>query len=109
MRVELLWFSDCPNHEEARRLLREVLRENSLPEEFVDIDSTDPEKAEELRFAGSPTIRVDGIDVEPGFVEPDEYVPGCRIYRVTGGRLQGTPAREWIVSSIQSAMSREPL
>jgi hypothetical protein len=107
MRVELLWFQDCPNHEDARSLLREVLRENGLPEDFEDIDATDPERAEALRFAGSPSIRIDGVDVEPGFEEPEEYVPGCRLYRVAGGRLQGTPLREWIAAAVKSAMSRD--
>ena len=107
MRVEFLWFQDCPNHEDARCLLRDVLRENGLPEDFEDIDATDAEKATELRFAGSPSIRIDGVDVEPGFEEPDEYVPGCRLYRVAGGRLQGTPARDWIAAAVKSAMARE--
>jgi hypothetical protein len=107
MRVEFLWFQDCPNHEEARRLLREVLRENGLPEDFEDIDATDQAMAQELRFAGSPSIRVDGVDVEPGFIEPDDYVPGCRLYRVSGGRVQGTPAREWIAAAIKAAVTRE--
>lgn len=48
MRVEFLWFQDCPNHDEARRLVREVLRENGLPEDFQDIDATNPATAEEL-------------------------------------------------------------
>ena len=105
MRVELLWFQDCPNHEDVRRVLGEVLRENGLPEDFEDIDASDPDKAKELRFAGSPTIRINGVDVEPGFEEPDEYVPGCRLYRVEG-KLQGTPKRDWIVAAIKSAMTR---
>ena len=107
MKVEFLWFQDCPNHEDARRLLRDVLRENGLPEGFEDIDASDPARADELRFAGSPSIRVNGVDVEPAFVEPDEYVPGCRLYRVAGGRLQGTPPREWISAAVKSAMARE--
>lgn len=107
MRVEFLWFQDCPNHEEARRALRDVLRENGLPEDFEDIDASDPTRAAGLQFAGSPSIRIDGVDVEPGFVEPEEYVPGCRLYRVAGGRLQGTPLREWIAAAVTSAMDRE--
>jgi hypothetical protein len=106
MRVELLWFQECPNHEDARHLLREVLRENGLPDSFDDIDATDPGKAEEVRFAGSPSIRINGVDVEPGFEEPGDYAPTCRVYRVAG-RLQVTPAREWIVAAIESAMTEE--
>ena len=106
MRVESLWFWDCPTHAEARALLREVLRENGLLEDSEDIDATDPAKAEELRFAGSPSIRINGADVEPGFEEPHGYVPGCRLYRAAGGRLQGTPPREWIAAAVKAAMDR---
>jgi len=36
--------------------------------------------AEQLRFPGSPTIRVDGRDVQPGFEDPADYTSRCRLY-----------------------------
>lgn len=55
--IELLWFSDCPNHEAARGPLRDVVAELSPESAIRDIDATDPDVAEKLRFPGSPTIR----------------------------------------------------
>lgn len=102
--VELLWFKDCPNHEKARRLLLETLHGNGAQFEFHDIDASDPDLAAATRFPGSPTIRVDGIDVEPEFEDPGDYTPRCRIYRTPSG-FSDIPMREWIEEAIERALT----
>ena len=94
-RVELLWFADCPNHEPARELLREVVSELAPGTPIDDVDASDPEVAAAHRFPGSPTIRVDGRDIQPGFVDPGDYTPRCRVYWTDDG-LRGMPERRWI-------------
>ena len=101
--IELLWFADCPNHAGARRLLGEVVAELAPDAVVHDIDATDPDVATLHRFPGSPTIRVDGVDVQPGFVDPGDYTPRCRVYWADD-RLSGVPPREWI----ESALRRDP-
>ena len=102
MRVELLWFDDCPNHDAAGAMLREVLADQGAGDGFEEIDASDPEVAERLRFPGSPTIRIDGVDVEPGFEDPGDYTPRCRLYATAEG-LRGLPDRTWIAASIDAA------
>lgn len=99
-RVELLWFADCPNHAAARRLVREVVAELAPGSVIRDVDATDPQIAREERFPGSPTIRVDGRDVQPEFEDPGDYTPRCRVYW-SGGRLTGVPPREWIEAALR--------
>ncbi|MBA2632406.1 MAG: hypothetical protein H0U86_05340 [Chloroflexi bacterium] len=99
--VELLWFSDCPHHEAARRLLGDVLADVAPATAIRDLDATDPSVAAALRFPGSPTIRVDGRDVEPGYVDPGVYAPRCRLYRTREG-LRGLPERRWIEDALRS-------
>jgi hypothetical protein len=99
-RVELLWFSDCPNHPAARRLLEEVVAQVTPGTPVDDIDATDAAVAERLRFAGSPTIRVDGRDVDPTYVDPGDYTPRCRLYRTSAG-LRGLPEREWLEAALR--------
>ena len=101
MRIELLWFDDCPNHDAAGAMLREVLAERGAATEFESIDASDPEVAERLRFPGSPTIRVDGVDVEPNFEDPGDYTPRCRLYATAEG-LRGLPERSWIEAAIDA-------
>ncbi len=98
--VELLWFSDCPNHADARRMLAEVIGEVAPGTPIADIDASDPTVAAQLRFPGSPTIRVDGRDVEPGHADPGDYTPRCRLYRTASG-LGGLPERGWIEDAVR--------
>jgi hypothetical protein len=100
--VELLWFSDCPNHPAARALLEEVIAEVAPGTPIRDIDATDPATAASVRFPGSPTIRVNGRDVDPGYVDPGDYTPRCRLYRTRDG-LRGLPERNWIADALIEA------
>jgi hypothetical protein len=99
-KVELLWFGGCPNHEDARRLLHDVLADVAPGTPVADIDASDPEVAARLRFAGSPTIRIDGRDVDPRFSDPGDYTPRCRIYWTVSG-LRGLPERAWIEAALK--------
>ncbi|HEX5466047.1 MAG TPA: hypothetical protein VFW92_05150 [Candidatus Limnocylindrales bacterium] len=66
------------------------------------IDATDPLVAAAYRFPGSPTIRIDGRDVDPSFSDPGDYTPRCRLYRTAAG-LRGLPERAWLVAALTSA------
>lgn len=99
--VELLWFSDCANHPAARRMLQDVIDELAPGTPIREIDATDAAIAERLHFPGSPTIRVDGRDVDPSFIDPGDYTPRCRLYWTDAG-LRGLPERRWIESALVS-------
>ena len=103
MKVELLHIADCPNSEAARRLLKETLRELGLCEEISETEVRDRTQAEALNFPGSPTIRVEGMDVE-ALPRQNSYGLSCRTYMV-GGKLQGVPTQEMIRGAIRSAVS----
>lgn len=98
--VELLWFADCANHEAARALLEEVIAELAPRTPIHDVDATDLAVAERLRFPGSPTIRVDGQDVDPAYVDPGDYTPRCRLYRTAAG-IRGLPERKWLEEALR--------
>src|SRR2546422_1001217 len=104
--VQLLWFSDCANHPAARAMLEEVVAEVASGTQIHDIDATDPATAARLRFPGSPTIRVDGRDVDPGYADPGDYTPRCRLYRTNDG-LRGLPERSWIEDALREE-TRQP-
>lgn len=101
-KVELLWFSDCPNHATARRMLQEVIADLVPGTPIHDLDATDPVVADRARFPGSPTIRVDGRDVDPSYVDPGDYTPRCRLYRTESG-LRGLPERRWVEDALRRA------
>lgn len=104
-RVELPWFHDCPNHPAARALLDELLGALAPGATVDEIDATDPAVAQRHRFPGSPTIRIDGRDVDPSFQDPGDYTPRCRLYRTSAG-LGGLPERAWIEAAIVESLDR---
>ena len=64
MKIELLWFEDCSNHEAAERMVNEVLAEQGLDVPIERIEVPDLHTGNRVVFPGSPTIRVNGVDIE---------------------------------------------
>jgi hypothetical protein len=99
-RVEFLWFDGCPSHAPARALLDEAIAAVAPGTPVESIDASDPAIAAAHRFPGSPTIRVDGRDIDPTFQDPGDYTPRCRLFRTPEG-LRGVPPREWIEAALR--------
>ena len=98
--VEFLYWAGCPSHPEARELLEEVLQAHGV-DVGVDVrEVRTQEEARELAFPGSPTIRVDGRDVDPAGAD-DPPSLSCRIYRLANGRVSPVPTREQIEEALQ--------
>ena len=88
--VELLYWSGCPSHPQALADLREAMSELGLDPAAVNVREVDSdEQAREEGFVGSPTIRIDGRDIQPPQGEPTGLT--CRIYRRRDGRISPTP------------------
>ena len=101
-RVEILYFDGCPNHEAARELVERVASEVLVEPEIDLVEVLDADAATRLRFLGSPTVRVDGRDVEPGAQERRDFVLSCRVYR-SGRGFSGQPDEAWIRSALTEA------
>jgi hypothetical protein len=54
------------------------------------------------RFLGSPTIRVDGVDVEPAAGERRDFGLCCRLYRAADG-MQPMPPEAWVLAALRAA------
>ncbi|MEP6468237.1 MAG: hypothetical protein ABJC24_00540 [Chloroflexota bacterium] len=98
-RVELLWFSECANRVAAREMLEDVVGRVAPGTPIKDVDASDPSVAAQVRFPGSPTIRIDGRDVDPSYVDSGDYTPRCRLYRTSAG-LRGVPEPRWIEGAL---------
>ena len=100
--IELLTFDGCPHAEATRELIARVVAELDAEADVVVVDVPDQEAAVTHRFPGSPTVRVDGRDVEPGAERRDEIVFGCRVYRTDVG-LSGRPDERWVRDAVSRA------
>lgn len=99
MKVEVLYFEGCPNHAPALEMVRRVLDRENIDAEVRSIVVPDENTAGSLRFLGSPSIRVDGMDIEPGR-QADPPFFGCRTYSVEG-RMVGVPPENWLVKALR--------
>jgi hypothetical protein len=90
-RVELLWWRGCPSWDRALEELRESTRDTGLDPETIEVrEIVNEQSAEQERFVGSPTIRIDGEDVQPPAADEPIGLT-CRIYRLRDGRISPTP------------------
>jgi hypothetical protein len=89
--IELLWWEGCPSWKETLADLEAAVADVGLdPKRIVVREIDDYAHAEAERFVGSPTIRVDGRDVEPPG-EGEAPSLACRVYRLRDGRVSPTP------------------
>jgi hypothetical protein len=102
MLVELLFWAGCPSHPKALADLREAMAEIGLdPDSVVVREVLSDEQAAGEGFAGSPTIRIDGADVQPPGDEPTGLT--CRVYRRRDGRISPTPDPAEVRQALQAA------
>ena len=102
MRIEFLYWDECPSHDQALARLREVLAEEGIREKVQLVRVDTDEQARAMAFPGSPTIRLDGADIVP----PSELPVGlaCRIYLTDDGRVIPLPTKEMIRRALRAAV-----
>jgi hypothetical protein len=97
MKIELLYVPGCPNHQPAIKSLVKILSSKSLQAEISEVPVHTEAEAKALRFPGSPTIRINGADVEPESAGKDGLA--CRLYK----NGTGVPSEETIRRAFSSA------
>jgi hypothetical protein len=101
MKIEVLYFSGCPNHERWLPRLRELLDAAGVHDPVRLIAVETDEAARRQRFLGSPSLRIDDRDVEPGADERRDFGLKCRLF-ADGDALVGAPPDAWVVAALQA-------
>jgi hypothetical protein len=94
MRVEMVFFDGCPSHGQLLPRLRELAAEAGARVVLRRVET--PQEAERERFLGSPTVRVDGRDVDLSAGARSDYGLKCRIYRSDELGQSPVPPERWI-------------
>lgn len=97
MKVEFLYFDSCPSHKQTLENLKAALRETRTKAELVLIKVDSPEEAESMGFQGSPSIRINGKDLEG---RNDGVAFSCRLYNI-GGKTTLIPSKEYIEGKLR--------
>jgi hypothetical protein len=100
--IEVLYIQECPNYQETLALVERVREELGIDTELRTSVIVDQAAADQARFPGSPTVRVDGQDVEPGSEPGAEYFLGCRLYRLEY-HFAGQPEERWVREALLRA------
>ena len=99
--VEILFFEGCPNHQPTADLARATLRELGLTVSVREIGISTDEDARRHRFLGSPSIRVNGADIEAEARDRSDYAMSCRMYGSSG-----LPPKELLVAALREGSHR---
>jgi hypothetical protein len=99
VRIELLYWEGCPSYPEAESLLKEALKRRGIDAPIEMREVRTQEEAETLRFPGSPTIRIDGRDVDPAGANGRPAL-NCRIYHRPDGRVSPVPTLEQLEAAV---------
>jgi len=102
-KVELLWWEGCPSTDDALALLREEMGRLGLDPGAIEMrEVRTDETAEREDFVGSPTIRIDGSDVQSPRGEPTGLT--CRVYKLRDGRVSPIPDRNDLHDALARAL-----
>jgi hypothetical protein len=93
--IEFLYYEDCPSHHDALERLRKVISAEGIEAHISVTKVETEEQAKELKFVGSPTIRVGGRDIDPPGADA-YYGLTCRAFRLEGGRISPLPSEDMI-------------
>lgn len=106
MTLDLLYLAGCPNHHLAVELVCSVLEAEGLNAEVRQILIRDDDEARTHAFPGSPTVRVNGRDIEDVSIQQLYIGFACRTYLVEG-KSQGVPPRSWLEQAVRTARKQE--
>lgn len=82
--IDVLFFVGCPNFPSSLEMVREVVRELEIAAIVREVEVKSLDDAIRLRMLGSPTLQVDGVDVEPAARGRADFSFGCRLYGAGG-------------------------
>jgi len=97
--AEILYTDACPFWKETLNTINEVMKELNISLTVKKTKITTDEEAKRHKFPGSPTVRINGVDIDPAAKETAGYI-GCRIYMYEGQTYE-YPPKQMIKTAIK--------
>ena len=104
MRIEIFYIAGCPNAQPTVERVTEILKDLGMTAEVVQLLVSDPAAASAIRFLGSPTVHVNGVDAEPSARTSNQFGLMCRTYW-EGPRSEGIPSTGLIRQTLLGTLS----
>lgn len=106
LKIDFLFWKECPSHPTAWERLNQALAQLGLQAEIRRIEVKTDEEAAALCFPGSPTIRINGRDIDPEGARQPRAGLSCRIYHDAGGRVIPVPPAELIQKALEKEIKK---
>jgi thioredoxin family protein len=97
MTIQVLYFEGCPNHAPTVALVKQVVAKLGMDVQIEEVEVASPEEAVSKRFLGSPTVLVNGVDIDPRARERTDYGLSCRVY----SSMSGLPSEDLLMAALQ--------
>lgn len=105
MKVEVLYVAECPSHPAAVKQVKDVLAAQGLSAEVHEVLVTHEEMASDLKFCGSPTIRINGRDVATEPSKAHSFALSCRFY--ADSKYAALPPAEMVLRAVIDAREED--
>jgi len=102
MRIDLLYFDGCPSWQGGLKNLKTALAHEGIAAEINLVRVGDDAEAARLKFLGSPSFHVDGMELWPE--QREAYNLSCRVYLTPAG-LNGAPTVEMLEKKLSTFMA----
>ncbi len=85
MDIQVLYFDGCPHHAPTVAMVKQVVATLGMDAQIEEVEVTSVEDAVSKRFLGSPTVLVNGVDIDPRAHDRTDYGLSCRVYHGMDG------------------------
>ncbi|MFQ5788355.1 MAG: hypothetical protein ACE5H1_10305 [Thermodesulfobacteriota bacterium] len=98
-KIGILFIEGCPGVLPTAKYIKEVIAEDAIDAEISLILIETLEDARKLHFAGSPTVRINGVDIETNIKNIKDYGLRSRLYTIYG-KKSAYPSKDMIRDAI---------
>ncbi len=102
IKIEILFIEGCPGYKFTKEFIEDIIANETIDVEITLIRLDNDEDARRLQFIGSPTVRVDGMDVEKNLSKTKDYSLKSRLYFIEG-KASAYPSKSMIRNAIREA------
>jgi hypothetical protein len=104
MKIDLLYFDGCPSWQNGLDNLKAALAAEGMLAEIHLLNVDNNDEAAHLKFLGSPSFQIGGIDLFPE--ERTSYALSCRVYSTPTG-MKGAPTIDMLRQKLRLSLNTE--
>jgi hypothetical protein len=105
-KIDFLFWEECPSYPDAWDRLQRILQEKGLNIKINRVRIRSDEEAKEWGFVGSPTILINGADIDLQGASNQPIGLNCRIYHTPEGRVTPLPPESLIRQAIENSLKK---